>query len=153
MSTCSNCKKKFVQKTGGYYRFSLEKKLPKSEETARDVLSKLTGVPFTPVSNKRLGQFLCPACWHKLNDTVQYQDSLAEFWGKTQPRTYIGEKKTLSSCTVPRRPRYTSTPITVSRQTLINAYHIEKMNKNYHNHTNANQRTIKVKQPALSYTS
>ena len=119
-SCCSNCAKRFVKKPDnkGFYRYSLESSLPKSSEIARETLSKLTGVQFTPVSNKSRGQFLCPVCWCRLKDTVSYQRSLNEFWERTKPATYIGHKRGSESSTkhevFPKRPRYTSTPLAVS---------------------------------------
>ena len=119
MAACANCNKKFDKKSGkkGYYRFSLEKSLPNSDLVARDVLTDLTGVGFTPMSVKSQGQFLCPSCWSSLNDTVKYQKSMKQFWSRTEQKTYIGHKRKMTTSTVDepttKKPRFTSTPIPV----------------------------------------
>lgn len=100
----------------GYFRFSLENSVHHSSQTASDVLSQLTGADFTPIANKSRGQFLCPECWSKLNDTVRYQQSLDKVWEKTQDTTYISQKRknTTGRTSPEKRARYASTPLHVS---------------------------------------
>ena len=62
-------------------------KLTTSGGVASEELSALTGIPFTPVSNKRQGQRLCPPCWSNI-ETVRYKSSLHELWGNTQANSY-----------------------------------------------------------------
>ncbi|CAC5389596.1 unnamed protein product [Mytilus coruscus] len=112
MATCSNCDREFEKRhdNKGYLRFSLEKPTT-SGGVARDELSALTGVPFTPVYNKRIGQFLCPSCWSNLNDTVRYKSSLHELWGNTQANSYIGGKRGsdgIKQSSTVKKPRFTS---------------------------------------------
>ncbi|VDI12582.1 Hypothetical predicted protein [Mytilus galloprovincialis] len=115
MAACANCNKAFSKKKGdkGYFRFSLENSLT-GDQSARDLLTDVTGATFTPVSSKRLGQFVCPECWTRLNDTAKYQNSLNEFWGRTFSDYYISQKKrhsTGSNKTSPiKKARFTSTP-------------------------------------------
>ncbi|VDI47020.1 Hypothetical predicted protein [Mytilus galloprovincialis] len=115
MATCSNCDREFEKRhdNKGYFRFSLEKPTT-SGGVAREELSALTGVPFTPVSNKRQGQFLCPSCWSNLNDTVRYKSSLHELWGNTQANSYIGGKRGsdgIKQSSTVKKSRFTSTPL------------------------------------------
>jgi len=100
----------------GYFRFSLENIVHHSSQTARDVLSQLTGADFTPIANNSRGQFLCPECWSKLNDTVRYQQSLDKLWEKTQDTTYISQKRkgTIGRTSPEKRARYASTPLQVT---------------------------------------
>lgn len=117
-SSCANCNNIFGKKPDdrGYFRFSLENIVHHSSQTARDVLSQLTGVDFTPIANKSRGQFLCPECWSKLNDKVRYQQSLDKLWEKTQDTTYISQKRkgTTGRTSPEKRARYTSTPLQVT---------------------------------------
>lgn len=116
MASCANCDKVFQKRADdkGFYRFSLEK-CTTSGEPAREALSSLTGTKLTPVASKRQGQFLCPECWSDLNDTIRYKKSLQDFWGKTNPRTYVGTKRKLGSSEKGfiKKPRITSTPLQV----------------------------------------
>lgn len=119
MASCANCSKDFTKRPGdkGYYRFSLENSLHAGNLTARDLLIDVTGSQFTPVSSKRKGQFVCPDCWNKLNDTARYQHSLKEFWGRTGSDSYIDQKKRQSTGSTRSSPikkaRFTSTPLQV----------------------------------------
>ncbi|CAC5386073.1 unnamed protein product [Mytilus coruscus] len=93
MAACANCNKAFSKKGDkGYFRFPLENSLH-GDQSAKDLLTDVTGATFTPVSSKRLGQFVCPECWTRLNDTAKYQNSLNEFWGRTFSDSYIRQKK------------------------------------------------------------
>ncbi|VDI43070.1 Hypothetical predicted protein [Mytilus galloprovincialis] len=94
--SCANCNKVFIEKpnNSGYYRYSLENSLPCGDESARNILVNITGSQLTPVPNKRQGQFLCPECWSKLNDTAKYQKAVTEFWKRTDNDTYIGTQAT-----------------------------------------------------------
>lgn len=118
MAACANCNKAFSKKKGdkGYFRFSLENSLT-GDQSARDLLTDVTGATFTPVSSKRLGQFVCPECWTRLNDTAKYQNSLNEFWGRTFSDSYISQKKRHSTGITKTSPikkaRFTSTPCQV----------------------------------------
>ena len=117
MAACANCNKAFEKKSKGFFRFSLESLLPLGNQSARDILSSLTGSSFTPVSSKRKGQFMCPECWSSLNKTIRYQHSVNEFWKRTEDDTYIYHKRKSDS---PRKSpikkicRITSTPCQVS---------------------------------------
>ncbi|VDI05718.1 Hypothetical predicted protein [Mytilus galloprovincialis] len=93
--SCANCNKVFIEKpnNSGYYRYSLENSLPCGDESARNILVNITGSQLTPVPNKRQGQFLCPECWSKLNDTAKYQKAVTEFWKRTDNDTYIAQKE------------------------------------------------------------
>ena len=118
-SSCANCNKTFDRKPGnrGFYRFSLENKLPHSNETAREALSSMIGKSLTPVTIKRRGQFLCSSCWASLDDTARYHSAIQEFWGCTDDETYIGQKRkggdSGDSTGMRKRPRFTSTPLKV----------------------------------------
>ncbi|CAC5425927.1 unnamed protein product [Mytilus coruscus] len=96
--SCANCNKVFIEKPNhsGYYRYSLENSLPCGDESARNILVNITGSQLTPVPNKRQGQFLCPECWSKLNDTAKYQKAVNEFWKRTDNDTYIAQKRRLT---------------------------------------------------------
>ncbi|CAC5386072.1 unnamed protein product [Mytilus coruscus] len=60
MAACANCNKAFSKKGDkGYFRFPLENSLH-GDQSAKDLLTDVTGATFTPVSSKRLGQFVCP---------------------------------------------------------------------------------------------
>lgn len=116
MSACANCDTLFEKKSDdkGYFRYSLENSLS-TGKIAREALNNLTGGSLTPVSVKRRGQFLCPACWSNLNDTVRYQSSITEFWSKTGHTSYIGKKRKVDSKTPKstKKPKLTSTPLKV----------------------------------------
>ena len=124
MAACANCDKEFDkrQDNKGYFRFSLEKPTT-SGTVGRDALSTLTGSTFTPVSSKRHGQFLCPACWSSLNDTLRYKHSLQEFWKRTQDGTYISGKRKISwkvPVSTIKKPKFTSTPFKVTFKSTAN---------------------------------
>ena len=93
-SSCANCNNIFRKKPDnlGYFRFSLENIVHHSSQTARDVLSQLTGADFTPIANKSRGQFVCPECWSKFNDTFRYQQSLDKY-GKKRKIRHISHKR------------------------------------------------------------
>lgn len=91
MTTCANCTSKFEVKSKGFRRFSLETSLPSNDEgdVARDVLSRRTEEPLSPVTNRRRGQFVCPQCWRGLNCMVGYNDAVKRFWDRTTPNSFI----------------------------------------------------------------
>ena len=115
MELCANCNSEFKERSDkrGSFRFSVEKKLPNSDITARDALCSATGAPFTPAS-KRKGRFLCPSCWWTLNGMVKYKKSMDEFWGKSVPTSYVGAKRKAPDipdmASAAKRPLFTSTP-------------------------------------------
>lgn len=112
MASCVNCNSAFKSKTGGYYRYSLEKVVPKSGLPARDHLCEITGSFITPV--KGHDKFLCPSCWNKLTETVRFKSSRDSFFGSTTSTSYVGRKRTSQlTSSPPKRPRYTSTPLKV----------------------------------------
>lgn len=119
METCSNRDCNFRKRTGGYYRYSLERTVETSGLPARHHLSELTGSTFTPM--KRAPKFLCPDCWNKLNEAVRYKASMEELFKSTKEATYVGRKKRgadisddQQSTSFLKRPRFTSTPLKVS---------------------------------------
>ena len=112
---------RFKRKNKGFYRFSLEKSLPRSNEIARETLSKLIGTQFGAVSQKNRGQFLCPKCWSKLRQIARYQWSLDQFLDRTKCNSYIGQKRTESSAMYeapPKRPRFSNSQTAVSTHCL-----------------------------------
>ena len=117
-SSCANCNNIFrtKQDNRGYFRFSLENVVHHRSQTARDVLSQLTGTDFTTIANKSRGQLLCPECWSKINDTVRYQQNMDKLWEKTQDTTYISQKrKGTTGRTFPEKiSRYTITLLQVT---------------------------------------
>ncbi|MES9880856.1 MAG: hypothetical protein ABW185_08250 [Sedimenticola sp.] len=117
---CSNCESEFKRRPNnkGYYRFSLDNTLPQSDSIAKDALGNLTGSQFTPVSSKRKGKFMCPSCWSKLADTVQYRRKVEDFWSCTEHGSYIGQKRkgTNEQSGTSKVPRFTTSTPASSRE-------------------------------------
>ena len=118
MASCANCHNAFAKKPDnkGFYRFSLENPVRFGNQSARDLLTNMTGSSFTPVPNKRSGQFVCPECWGKLNETARYHNSMSEFWGRTHTDSYLSQKRRSDSSrkSPMKKARITSTPCQVS---------------------------------------
>lgn len=116
MDTCANCDASFKEREKGYHRFSLEKIIPATGNTARCHLEQMFSIPVTPRSKKTDTKFLCSVCWNGLNNAVKYKKAVTEFWGSTESSSYVGSKRLLTDLASPgtsKRPRFTSTPLKV----------------------------------------
>ena len=92
--TCANCDKPFKRKNKGYYRHSVDVRLPGCGIVARELLTEVTGASFANTADERPlnGQFLCPQCWHMASRIGGYMNSLVNFRAKSSPSSYIGTR-------------------------------------------------------------
>lgn len=121
MDRCANCSAPFKEREKGYNRFSLEKVISATGNTARCHLEQILSVPVTPVSKKTEAKFLCPVCWNELNNAAKYKKAVTEFLGSSESTSYVGSKRLLIDIASPstsKRPRFTSTPLKVRSQFL-----------------------------------